>query len=131
MGKGVRSLTSFGQQFINVLYFFLVEFQLAFYQAEAPVCCQETVGFLKVCDTLVCASVGITGDVCLILSLVTQSDCSELGWFPTGLFPPSLTQDIQLSYAETAISRKDCLENPSIFLLPFVILRKHFERAEM
>lgn len=81
-------------------------------------------------DTTVCSSVRNTGDVGWVLSL-GLSNCSELGWFPKGLFPPSVTQDIQLPHSETAIRRQDCLENPSIFLLPFVILWKHFERAGM
>lgn len=42
---------------------------------------------------------------------------TALSWagFLKGFIPPSMTQDIQFAHAETAISRKDCQENPLIF----------------
>lgn len=103
-----------------------------FYPAELQPAASTLWGFFVVYGVRVCTSGGITGDVCLMPSLVAQSDCSKLGSeFPEGFFPPAVAQDMQLSHAETAVGRRDCLENPSILLLPFGILCKPFERAAM
>lgn len=54
-------------------------------------------------------------EMCLSFSV------TALSWagFLKGFIPPSMTQDIQFAHAETAISRKDCQENPLIFSSSF------------